>query len=203
MTVEGARTHRWHHEPVRIKWLLVGVVVVVAGAFLLGIASQDVDSVGGEGRPKPGVDANLAYLTRCVRESQDLRDLDLAGVTVGPLVEDDSGKRIFGLTRDRTFIDCGENGGTGHSPLSIPPPEEKARFAGKSYTQDATVIVGYGQVARDVARLEAVLPDGKVVRAKIAGGLFAFVADGTDPGVDAVLRAYDESGEMIFESKPG
>jgi hypothetical protein len=188
---------------VRIIWLLVGAVVVAAGAFLLGIASQDVDTVGGEGRPKPGVDANLAYLTRCVRESQDLRDLNLDAVKVGPLVKDDSGNRIFGLTKDRTFIDCGENGGTGHSPLSVPPPGEKARFAGKSYTQDATVIVGYGQVARDVTRLEAVLPDGQVVKAKVAGGLFAFVADGTDPGVDVVLRAYDKSGEMVFESEPG
>jgi hypothetical protein len=177
-------------------------VVAVAAALLLGVASQRVNTVEGTARPAPGEDPNLAVLTRCVHEHEDLRGLDLDGVRVGPLIKDSTGDRIFGLTRDRTFIDCGDVGGTSSGPLSVPPPEEKARFAGKSHTLHAPVIVGYGQVARDVARLDAVRPDGKVVKAEIAGGLFAFVTDGTDPSVDIVLRAYDNAGDLIYESEP-
>lgn len=185
----------------RIVWLLLAAVAA-AGAFVLGVASQRVVPIGGTSLPVPGAEPGLIALTKCVREHKDLSDLNLEAVRVGPVIRDSSGDRIFALTKDRTLIDCSRNGGFSIGPLSELGPDVKASFAGTSYTQGAAIIVGYGQVAQDVARLDAVLPDGDVVKASIASGLFAFRAEGTDPDVDIALRAYDKLDKLIYEYTP-
>lgn len=177
----------------------LAAAVAVAAVFLLAVSSQRV--IEGTARPAPG-DTKLVVLTLCVREKHTLRGLDLDAVQVGPLIRDSTGDRIFGLTKDRTLIDCGNIVSSTRGPLNVLPPEEKARIAGLSFTEDAGMVVGFGQVALDVARLDAVLKDGKVARAKLAGGLFAFVAEDTDTVAGIVLRTYDRAGDLTYESKP-
>ena len=53
-------------------------------------------------------------------------------------------------------------------------------------------------MATEVVRLEAVLPDGQVVDADVAGGLFAFESS-DDSLTDVTVRAYDDRNILVHD----
>jgi hypothetical protein len=178
---------------------VVAAVAVSATAVLVALLGRAGGDVSGTPRPLSGDDLKRAVLARCAYEGV----ADAGSLRLGPFLDAEPGEyHVVAVTGNGMLVDCALDGSSGTAGPYERAPDVKAMLAAELSVEGESEFTGYGWVSAEVARMEVVLPDGRVADAEVGGGVFVFTAEGPPPRLRVTLRAYDASGREIYERAP-
>jgi hypothetical protein len=182
---------------VRFVWF--GAVTVAAVAALLAVwLTPHRREVPGGPTADPDV-RKQAILAGC-----PLTELgaDRATLTLGPLIHTAMGRdMLVAVTPEGKLVECQSDGTGGWAGPYQRPPRIKVIEAAE-VDGGGPGFAGYGWAAPDVARVEVVLPDGRVILASLRAGAYAYTATGRSPSLKVTVRAYDVHKTLIYQRNP-
>jgi hypothetical protein len=170
--------------------LVVATVAVLA--VVVGLLLPRQSLVTGTAHPLRGDDLARSVFARC-----PLEGVSLDGIRYGPLVKIAGEYHAFAITPTRQLLECGLAGGSSTGGPYDRPPEVRAVLAG---IRADDPYFGYGWAGQEIARLDVVLAGGGVLRTEVRNEIFVFTGNGTPPGLDVKLRAFDKTGALVYET---
>lgn len=125
-------------------------------------------------------------------------DIDPALLRPGPVVPFDGGEFVLAMSSAGRLVNCNTSSRTSGStgPYQL-PPGVKISPAATQTIPDRPGHLGWGRAAPDVAKVEILVPDGRILQAQVASGAFAYYAPNADFKAEKTVRAYDAAGKQI------